>query len=165
MYGILMKNALALVVAVGFTFLACTQKNDKRMELPRIAIAGLGIESSTFSPAQTHEEAFHARVGDTILTSYPFLKPDSADFKRARWFPVLIGRALPGGIVTREAYESLATQIVDGLKKDLPYDGLFFDIHGAMSVVGLDDPEGDLIERIRAVVGYETIISTSMDLH
>jgi microcystin degradation protein MlrC len=34
-----------------------------------------------------------------------------------------------------------------------------------MSVVGLDDPEGDLIARIREVVGYETIISTSMDLH
>ena len=160
-----MKNALALVIVAGFAFLSCSQKVDNRAELPRVAIAGLGIESSTFSPAQTHEEAFHARVGDTILTSYPFLKPDSADFKRAKWFPVLIGRALPGGIVTREAYESLATQIVDGLKKDLPYDGLFFDIHGAMSVVGLDDPEGDLIERIRAVVGYETIISTSMDLH
>jgi len=34
-----------------------------------------------------------------------------------------------------------------------------------MSVVGLDDPEGDLIVRIREVVGNETIISTSMDLH
>ena len=34
-----------------------------------------------------------------------------------------------------------------------------------MSVVGLDDPEGDFIGRIRKVVGYTTIISTSMDLH
>jgi len=56
-------------------------------------------------------------------------------------------------------------KMLDGLKKNLPYDGLFFDIHGAMSVVGLDDPEGDMIVRIRQVVGYETIISTSMDLH
>ena len=51
------------------------------------------------------------------------------------------------------------------LKKNTPYDGLFFDIHGAMSVVGLDDPEGDFIIRIREVIGKETIISTSMDLH
>jgi microcystin degradation protein MlrC len=51
------------------------------------------------------------------------------------------------------------------LKENLPYDGLFFDIHGAMSVVGLDDPEGDFIIRIREVVGSETLISTSMDLH
>lgn len=34
-----------------------------------------------------------------------------------------------------------------------------------MSVVGLDDPEGDMISRIRAAVGKGTIISTSMDLH
>jgi microcystin degradation protein MlrC len=51
------------------------------------------------------------------------------------------------------------------LKENIPYDGLFFDIHGAMSVVGVDDPEGDLIVRIREVIGTETVISTSMDLH
>jgi microcystin degradation protein MlrC len=56
-------------------------------------------------------------------------------------------------------------KMLDQLKKNLPYDGLFFDIHGAMSVVGLDDPEGDMITRIREVVGKETLISTSMDLH
>ena len=55
--------------------------------------------------------------------------------------------------------------MLDSLKKNLPYDGLFFDIHGAMSVVGLDDPEGDMITRIRKVTGPKTIISTSMDLH
>lgn len=154
---------ISIVAAIALT--ACSKTNDQASELPRIAIAGLAIESSTFSPALTHEEAFHPREGDTILTSYEFLARDSATYKRAQWFPVLIGRALPGGIVTREAYESLANKIVEGLKKDLPYDGLFFDIHGAMSVVGLDDPEGDLIERVRKVVGYETIISTSMDLH
>ena len=51
------------------------------------------------------------------------------------------------------------------LEENKPYDGLFFDIHGAMSVVGLDDPEGDLIQRIRAVIGDDVLISTSMDLH
>lgn len=152
-----------IIAAIALT--ACSNTSDQQGKPPRIAIAGLAIESSTFSPALTHEEAFHAKEGDTILTAYEFLAPDSANFKRAQWFPVLIGRALPGGIVTREAYESLADKIVEGLKKDLPYDGLFFDIHGAMSVVGLDDPEGDLIERVRNVVGYETVISTSMDLH
>jgi microcystin degradation protein MlrC len=47
----------------------------------------------------------------------------------------------------------------------MPYDGLFFDIHGAMSVQDLDDPEGDFIEKIRALIGTKTLISTSMDLH
>ena len=134
-------------------------------ELPRIAIAGLAIESSTFSPALTNEEAFHARTGDDVFTFYPFLSADSLNRSRANWLPTLRGHALPGGIVTREAYESLVTKTLDMLQKNLPYDGLFFDIHGAMSVVGLDDPEGDFIVRVREVVGKETIISTSMDLH
>jgi microcystin degradation protein MlrC len=133
--------------------------------LPRIAIAGLAIESSTFSPATTDEAAFHVRAGDTILTSYSFLAVDSPDYKRAQWFPALVGRAIPGGIVTREAYESLMEKMLARLKSNVPYDGLFFDIHGAMSVQGLDDPEGDMIRRVREVIGYNTLISTSMDLH
>ena len=157
---------LLACVAASIAITGCNKISDHKSDaLPRIAIAGLAIESSTFSPALTHEEAFHAKVGDAILPSYEFLASDSADYKRALWFPILIGRALPGGIVTREAYESLVNKTLDGLKKDLPYDGLFYDIHGAMSVVGLDDPEGDLIERIRKVVGDKTLISTSMDLH
>lgn len=153
--------------------LGCSQRTDRQQAennpetkaLPRIAIAGLAIESSTFSPARTMEEAFHAKTGDEIFSLYPFLSPDSADRKRANWIPILIGRSLPGGTVTLEAYESLVKKTLDSLEKHGPYDGLFFDIHGAMSVEGLDDPEGDLIVRVRKVVGTKTLISTCMDLH
>lgn len=140
----------------------CTEKDKP---LPKIAIAGLAIESSTFSPALTNEDAFHANIGTEVFDRYPFMNPDSATRGRADWYPTLQGHALPGGTVTREAYESLVGKTLDMLKENLPYDGLFFDIHGAMSVVGLDDPEGDFIERIREVIGTETVISTSMDLH
>src|SRR3954466_6841513 len=139
--------------------------NKYEQSLPRIAIAGIAIESSTFSPALTDEAAFHAKYGKEVLTMYPFFSADSPLLKRAVWIPTLDGHALPGGAVTREAYESLVNKTLDSLKKYLPYDGLFFDIHGAMSVVGLDDPEGDFIIRIRKVIGKKTIISTSMDLH
>lgn len=133
--------------------------------MPRIAIAGIAIESSTFSPAHTDEAAFHAQYGTAVFSRYPFFGEDSPLLKRAIWIPTLEGHALPGGAVTREAYESLVNKTLDSLKKHLPYDGLFFDIHGAMSVTGLDDPEGDFIKRIREVIGTKTIISTSMDLH
>jgi len=162
-----MKHTLVILTLLFITY-GC-KKNDsnevKNKELPRIAIAGLAIESSTFSPALTHEEAFHARVGEDVFSYYPFLSPDSLNRKRAEWIPTIKGHALPGGTVTREAYESLVTKTLDMLKKNTPYDGLFFDIHGAMSVVGLDDPEGDFMIRIREVIGKKTIISTSMDLH
>lgn len=141
------------------------RNNSQPKELPRIAIAGLATESSTFSPALARVENFRIKRGAGVFDFYPFLSEGSLNRSRAKWFPALVADASPGGAVTREAYESLVEEILDRLKKNLPYDGLYLDLHGAMSVVGLDDPEGDFIARIREVVGDKTIISTSMDLH
>lgn len=132
---------------------------------PRIVIAGIAIECSTFSPAVTNLDAFHIKRGQELMAIYPFLSEKSDYRKQADWFPTLKARALPGGIVSRETYDILVAETLTNLKKNLPYDGLFFDIHGAMSVVGLDDPEGDFILKIRKVVGENTLISTCMDLH
>jgi len=163
-----MKKSICYILLLLLIFSGCKPKAENqgsKKQLPRIAIAGIGIESSTFSPAQTHEEAFHARIGDSIFSRYPFYAGGSDIRKRAEWIPTLLGKSLPGGIVTREAYESMVKKTLKMLKDNGPYDGLFFDIHGAMSVVGLDDAEGDLIKRIREVVGTDVLISTSMDLH
>lgn len=166
-FPILLLCSLIIGIAVFFekNYVSKKRFNAKSLNLPRIAIAGLGIESSTFSPALTDEAAFHAKYDTAVFSTFPFLAPDSPMRKRAIWFPTITGHALPGGAVTHEAYESLVSKTLDSLQKHLPYDGLFFDIHGAMSVVGLEDPEGDFIERIRKVVGDKTIISTTMDLH
>lgn len=152
--------------SIGLILLASGCKSGTvKKELPRIAIAGLAIESSTFSPALTHEEAFNARIEEDIFSYYPFMSPDSGIIDRAEWLPTLRGHAMPGGIVTWEAYESLVTKTLNLLKEKLPLDAIFFDIHGAMSVQGLDDPEGDFLMRIRDVVGNDVVISTSMDPH
>lgn len=159
--------ALGLLICLLAYLPSCSSDTSAKEtnKLPRIAIAGLAIESSTFSPAQTEAAAFHPRIGADVMDYYPFFHADSSLRQRAEWIPTLKGHALPGGIVTREAYESLVDTILTMLQANGPYDGLFFDIHGAMSVVDLDDPEADLIERIRAVIGHETMISTCMDLH
>ncbi len=163
-----MKTQLYFLILLAIIFVGCKDNNSGNKDekkLPRIAIAGIGIESSTFSPAQTHEEAFHARIGDSIFSRYPFFADSSNIRKRADWVPTLLGKSLPGGIVTREAYESMVGKTLKFLKENGPYDGLWFDIHGAMSVVGVEDAEGDLIKRIREVIGTEVLVSTSMDLH
>lgn len=163
----------AIIIPIFFIFFstACVPGGKKEAtvdagdDLPRVAICGLAIESSTFSPAVSGIEVFRTRRGEEVFSYYPWLAPDSLNRKRANWVPVLRGHAIPGGIVARDAYESLVNETLEGLKKNGPYDGIFFDIHGAMSVQGLDDPEGDFIVRIREVVGKEPLISTSMDLH
>ncbi len=153
-----------ILIVVISLFFGCNKKHQYNNNPPRIAIAGLAIESSTFSPAKTNVKAFHTKTGDSVFSIYPFFS-DSSYFKSAKWFPTLKGHALPGGIVTRKAYDSLVNKTLNLLKENLPYDGLFFDIHGAMSVEGIDDPEGDFIIKIREIVGAKTIISTCMDLH
>lgn len=132
---------------------------------PVVAIAGLAIETSTFTPTRTHAPAFHPDRGDEVVARYPFLSAmsDTADFRGA-----LIGHALPGGIVDRDSYEELASEIVTRLRAIVDaehVDGLWYDIHGAMVVEGLDDAEADLLGRIRAVIGPDVIVSASMDLH
>ncbi len=158
-----MKNSIYLLAIL--ILFGCAEQSHEEKELPKIAIAGLAIESSTFSPALSDEKAFKARRGEEVFTYYPFMREDSILRNSANWVPTLRAHAIPGGAVKREVYEKLVEETLEKLRADLPYDGLFFDIHGAMSVVGLDDPEGDFIKRVREVVGYETLISTSMDLH
>ncbi len=159
-----MTRNITLFVLILVLLIGCEPENTAK-KLPRIAIAGIGIESSTFSPARTHEDAFHARIGDSIFSRYAFFNEDTDLRKRAEWIPTLLGKALPGGTVTKEAYESMVQKTLAMLKENGPYDGLWFDIHGAMSVEGLVDAEGDLIQRIREVIGTDVLISTSMDLH
>ena len=157
----------SLFILFGLVIIQSCQSSNAKNEAPkpRIAIAGLAIESSTFSPAKSEIDAFLAREGEDVLKYYPFLEETSAQRLAATWIPTLRGHALPGGIVTRKAYDSLVGKTLTLLKEGMPYDGLFFDIHGAMSVEGIDDPEGDFIEKIRALIGTKTLISTSMDLH
>jgi len=136
---------------------------------PLIAIAGLACETSTFTPSRTLAPAFHPQHGDEILSFNPFLRAGTRLGDAALWRGALTGHALPGGVITRPAFEELAGEIVSRLAAiiaaDGPLDGLWFDIHGAMVVEELDDIEAELLRRVRAVIGPDPIVSASMDLH
>ncbi len=129
----------------------------------RIAIAGIHIESSTFAPYLTHAEDFTVTTGDALLDRYAWRTSPWA--VGVEWIPTLHARALPGGVVAAETYAGLRDRILTGLREAGPVDGVLFDIHGAMSVGGLDDAEADLAEAIRGVVGLKPLMSASLDLH
>ncbi|MFF1449036.1 M81 family metallopeptidase [Streptomyces sp. NPDC058274] len=132
---------------------------------PVVAVAGLGIESSTFSPAKTEAPAFHPTRGTDVLARYPFLAPGTPLRDTADWRGALVGKALPGGTVTAAAFAALSDELIDRLDAIPHLDGLWYDIHGAMTVEGIDDAEALLLARIRETVGPDVIVSTSMDLH
>ena len=127
----------------------------------------MAIESSTFSPHRAGARDFQRVEGDDLIQRYTVLR-EGVLLDTADWLPVYYARSIPGGAVLREVYDDIKTRILDGLRAlvaEAPLDGLFFDIHGAMSVDGLDDAEGDLISAIREVIGTDVLVSASMDLH
>ncbi|ORY26978.1 hypothetical protein BCR39DRAFT_539663 [Naematelia encephala] len=137
---------------------------------PVIAIAGLACETSTFTPSRTLAPFFHPQRGAECIEINPFLHPSTLLGRAASWHGALTGHALPGGIVTRDAFEELASEITTRLSAIVAangdsIDGLWYDIHGAMVVEDMDDCEAVLLDRIRKVIGPDTIVSASMDLH
>jgi microcystin degradation protein MlrC len=125
----------------------------------RIAIGGMAIESSTFSPHRSGPIDFTVVRGADLLARYDALPA------HIEWVPLVYARALPGGAVERDFYDAIKAELLDGLRAALPLDGLLFDIHGAMTVVGMTDAEGDLAAAIREVVGPDCLISAPMDPH
>jgi microcystin degradation protein MlrC len=119
----------------------------------------MAIESSTFSAHRSGAADFRLVRGDELLARYDDL-PGHVD-----WLPLVHARALPGGPVEPVFYDSVKAELLDGLHAALPLDGVFLDIHGAMTVLGMTDAEADLAGAVREVVGSSCLISAAMDPH
>jgi len=132
---------------------------------PRIAIAGIAIESSIYAAHRAGYRDFDVLEGTAVVDRYPFLATGTPLGTAADWVGVFYARSLPGGRVRRDVYDDFRERILGGLARSGPLDGLYLDLHGAMSVEGMDDAEGDLVDAIRGVIGPGPIISSPMDLH
>lgn len=128
----------------------------------RIAVGGIHTECSTSSPVLMRPEDFRVFRGQDLVEAeyFNFLGDGGAEV-----LPLLHARAVPGGPVSRQAYEAFKTEFLERLRAVLPVDGLYLAMHGAMNVEGMDDAEGDWISSARAVVGPDVIVSASYDLH
>jgi len=125
----------------------------------RIAVGGIHIESSTFSPHRSTAADFDVRRGPELLARYDDL-PQDAD-----WLPLVHARALPGGVVERSFFDTITAELLERLRDAGPLDGVYLDIHGAMSVEGMTDAEGAIATAARTIVGPAVLISASMDPH
>jgi microcystin degradation protein MlrC len=128
----------------------------------RIAVGGIHTECSTSSPVLMQPEDFRVLRGAGLLGHEYF---NFLDAEGVEHLPLLHARAVPGGPVSRATYEGFKAEFLDLLKASLPLDGLYLAMHGAMTVEGLDDAEGDWISAARAVVGADVPIAASYDLH
>jgi microcystin degradation protein MlrC len=73
--------------------------------------------------------------------------------------------ANPSGTVTDDAFETIAGMILGAAERQGPIDGVLFHLHGAMVTESHEDGEGELLERLRGVLGVDTPIVVTLDLH
>ena len=148
----------------------------------RIAVGGLHIECSEFTPYRSGEAAFRVRRGQELLDSHPWITGDTSAIDASRlerfgaiervegveWVPLTYAGALPGGPVTNEFFNAWLDEfcaLLEQVHKERPLDAVLLTIHGAASVVGVEDGEGVVASRVRQIVGKDVPIAASMDLH
>ena len=71
--------------------------------------------------------------------------------------PSPVGQA-PAAHVTKDAFERIVTEMIDGIKAAGPLDAVYLDLHGAMVTEHLDDGEGEIAARVRAVIGNDDAV-------
>ena len=145
-------------------------KSEVRM---RIAIGGIVHETNTYaveSFGMTGIDSFDVRRGDHVLRYDGTRTFTGGMIAAARnggheVVPVLHAFAQPSGTIDAGTYRALADELVDGIRSALPVDAVVIDTHGAGVVDGIDDLEADLGAAIRLVIGTDTPLLTTLDLH
>src|SRR6202045_620372 len=146
--------------------------------MTRIAVGGFLHETNTFAPTKaTYDDFVHGGGWPTMAQGADVLKTmrninvglagfiKQADTQGWEMVPTISCGASPSAHVTRDAYERIVKVIVDDIKAAGPLDALYLDLHGAMVTEHLDDGEGEIVKRVRQVIGKDLPLVASLDLH
>jgi microcystin degradation protein MlrC len=146
--------------------------------MPRIAVGAFLHETNTFAPTKaTYADFVHGggwpamAVGGDVLKTMRDINCGLAGFvgqaEANRWelVPTIACGASPSAHVTEDAYERIVKVIVDDISAAGPLDAVYLDLHGAMVTDHLDDGEGEILARVRGVIGKDVPLLASLDLH
>lgn len=149
-----------VLLAAGLVMVSCGSNTPKY----RILSCGIRHEPNTFSTVPVTMDNFTVWRGQEVLD------------ERQPWSEYLLGQkdveliltthayAWPGGVVSKDVYETVKGEILDGIRKAGHLDGIYMDMHGAIHVDGYEDAQVDLIRSIRELTGDDVVISASFDL-
>lgn len=141
----------------------------------RIATAGFMHESNTFSSQLAsldlwqqsgilEGEAIRAEYADSQSTLAGFLALAQED-PEVQVVPLVFSRLTPMGAMTAEAIETLMQRVLDAIREGGPWDGILLPQHGAAVSVPFPDADGELLQRVRALVGPKVPIGMALDMH
>ncbi len=143
----------------------------------RIAVAKFQHETCTFCPGgDTDIEDWHQLseplTGEPLLDSGPYIRGFT---KRARDYGDidLVTLTSPIGVFggssrswnTKATFDAFVDQMIAELESEMPVDGVYLALHGAMAVRDVPRPEAEIARRFREVVGPDVPIAGTFDLH
>ena len=144
----------------------------------RIAVGGWQHETNTFAPHRAHYEDFiradawpGMTIGGDIFTQMRGLNIplpgffEAAEERGYDLHPILWASAEPSSYVSEDAYERIADMICESIRGAGDLDAVYLDLHGAMVAEHHEDGEGELLRRIREIVGADLPVVISLDLH
>lgn len=145
--------------------------------MKRIAVGGFHHETNCFVEPKTDYAYFNIqrdrpplvrgqavldRLGSSTFAMAGFMAEMQPEHDL---LPLLWTSGGAGGLVTADAYERIAGELVGRLSELGPVDAVYLDLHGAMVSEPFEDGEGELLRRVRAVVGPAVPIVVSLDYH
>jgi microcystin degradation protein MlrC len=138
----------------------------------RVFFGGLGTETNTFAPFATAYDDFHIVGPSELATADPKLiggpLPALADWMAQTGGEIAFGSmalASPAGKTIRLDYERLRDEFLATLGDAGRIDAAVLWMHGAMVADGYDDCEGDMLERVRSLLGPDIPIGVLLDPH
>lgn len=139
----------------------------------KVLTAELYHETNTFNCHPTDHQAFKDRfalAGAEAIAERGEANTELAGFLDVgrthgwRIDHVVSAAAGPSGKVTRAAFDWLCDPIIAAVRRG-QFDGILLGLHGAMVTDFCEDGEGELLRRIRALVGHDTPIAITLDPH
>jgi microcystin degradation protein MlrC len=134
----------------------------------KLVVAMMMHETNTFSPVPTPLAAFRPLSGEAAIAEFRDTNTQLGGFLHVAHeigaeivLPIAAG-AHPSGYVERGAYEDMCDAIVGAIRSGC--DAVFLALHGAMVAEHVDDGEGELLRRIRAVAP-RVPIALGLDFH
>jgi microcystin degradation protein MlrC len=137
----------------------------------RLAIGSIMHESNTFASQSTDLAAFCVCRGSAILEQWRDTHHELAGFiqhaEESGWeiYPTLTAGATPAGTVTANAFDELAGELVEMLRRAPRLDGMLLALHGAMVSQPFPDADGEVLRRVREVLGPDVPLIVTLDFH
>ncbi|MFM2113886.1 MAG: hypothetical protein RL643_844, partial [Actinomycetota bacterium] len=108
---------------------------------------------------------------DALIHMYGESQATLGGFLEIRSLPNLTVRPLfhadlnPMGTITREAFEALVGRMLERLTSEGPWDVVLLALHGAAVAEHQPDADGEIIARVRQLVGKDVVIGVALDMH